>query len=146
MKIDHLLQVIGTSVQEAHKAIEYYSVNYFFENYFDKTEGGEGSVAYTPKLVEIHIPSSGSGSSKVVYAPVAGLVQHRNLNIDYIKLNLNIDVTEESDGSLQVSAQGFQSQKDDSNSAHAGMLEISLKCSDTSEGIARIETLLDGMI
>lgn len=147
MKIENLLQTIGIAVQEAHKAIEYNSVNQFFGNYFDKTEKNGGDITYTPKIVEVEIPASGPrGNSKVLYTPIAALVQHKNLNLDCVKLNLNIDVSEETDGGLQVSAQGANSVQDNTESKRFGTLEITLKCSDTAEGIARIETKLHEML
>lgn len=145
MKIEDLLQTIGIAVQEAHKAIEYNSVGQFFGNYFNKTEKNGGNITYTPKIVEVEIPDAG-GKSKVLYTPIAALVQHKNLNLDCVKLNLNIDVSEENNGGLQVSAQGANSAQDNAESKQAGTLEITLKCSDTAEGIARIETNLHEML
>lgn len=147
MKIENLLQTIGVAVQEAHKSIEYNSVNQFFGNYFDKTEKNGGNITYTPKIVEVEIPSPHSDAdAKVLYTPIAALVQHKNLNLDCVKLNLNIDVAEETDGGLQISAQGANSTQDSTESKRVGMLEITLKCSDAAEGIARIETKLHEML
>ena len=168
MKIDQLLRTLGVAIQEAHEAIEGHTVNQFLEHYFDRTvrrdgcidqekddtvqekgsiDGQEYKEVYTPKMIEVVIPSEGGNvPGKVLYTPVATLVQHRHLNLDNVKLNLNISVLEESEDNLQVAAQGGNTQNDGSREHDAGMLEITFKCSDTTEGIARIETQLNGML
>ena len=154
MKIDQLLRTLGVAIQEAHEAIEGHSVNQFLENYFDRTvqeqasiDGQEYKEIYMPKMIEVVIPSEDRHApGRVLYTPIATLVQHKHLNLDNVKLNLNISVLEESEDNLQVAAQGTNMQNDGSQEHNAGMLEITFKCSDTAEGIARIETQLNGML
>ena len=146
MKLDALLGLIATSVQEAHKAVEIDSVSRFFDSYFDKSEeAGEGAV-YTPKSVTIRLPGPDGSGEKRLYAPVAALVQQKNFNLDCVKLNLDVRVLEESGGELEVSAQGPAPQEGDGGPARAGTMEITMRCTDAPEGVARIETHLYGML
>ncbi len=147
MKMESLLQTIGLAVQNAHRAIDYNAVGQFFDTYFDKRAKDADTVTYTPKMLEIEIPSPElRKAGKMLYAPTAALVQHKSMQLDCVKVQLHIDVAEEADGTMQVSTQGFHSQEDGSASKNAGTLEITLKCSDAAEGIARIETQLYGLL
>ena len=145
MKIENLLQTIGTAVQESYRAIEQSSVDQFFSGYFDQEAKNSEAISFKPKMIEVEIPNpySNENAGRVVYTPIATLVQHKNMNIDYIKLNLNIDVIEETDESLDISTQNNQN---NSGNEKAGVLEITFKCSDTPEGVSRIETQLNSLI
>lgn len=147
MKMERLLQTIGLAVQNAHRAIEYNGVGQFFDTYFDKREKDADTVTYAPKMLEVEIPSPDPGKAgKLLYAPTAALVQHKSMQLDCVKVQLHIDVTEEADGTMQVSTQGFHPQEDGGAPQNAGTLEITLKCSDAAEGIARIDTQLYGLL
>lgn len=147
MKLENLLQTIGTAVQDAYKAIEDDAAGRFFDNYFERSGESGGDITYTPKIIQVEIPSpEPGGKGKKLYAPAAALVQHKNLNLDCVKVSLNIEAAEETDGGLQVSVQGPRGQKEGESPKNAGILEITLKCSEAAEGIARIETRLYGML
>lgn len=150
MEIQGLLSSIGTAVQEAHRAIEDYSCRQFFDDYFEKT--GDASGAYQPRLMEIHLPGAGTQSKpKVVYAPVAALVQNRNLHLDTVKLNLNVEVTEDKKDGLRVASlrgasNGAGGANGTGETTHSGVLEITFRCADAPEGIARVETQLNAIL
>ncbi len=145
MKMESLLQTVGTAMQDAYRAIEYNAMGQFFDTYFDKTQKEGDRIAYTPKIIEVEIPSPGTGKAgKVLYTPTAALVRHKSMNLDCVRLQLNIDVVEEAEEGLQVSPRGACPPEDAVQ--NAGTLEITLKCSDAAEGIARIETQLHGML
>ncbi len=147
MKIENLLETIGFAIQEAYRAIEYNSVNQFFENYFDRVEKAEGDITYTPKIIEVEIPTANSDKkSKILYTPIAALAQHKNLNLDNVTLNLNIDISEDSEVNLKSSPKGTHPPQDNSELKQAGTLELTFKRSDTAEGIARIETRLHNLL
>lgn len=140
MKIENLLNTVGTAVQEAHKAIDDNYVNSFFENHFIKDISRNDSEVYKPKMIEIEIPKQ-NGGGRIVYAPTAILVNHRSLNIDTLKFCLNINVSEESENSISIQTQGNHN-----TDKTAGTLEITFKYSDKPEGIARIETQLNSLL
>lgn len=146
MKLDTLLQLVSTSVQEAHRAVEINSVRQFFDSYFDKDEGSGDEAVYTPKTVSIRIPGLDGSGEKLLRAPVAALVQQRNFNLDCVKLNLDLRVLEESDVEWEVSAQSPGGREGDPGAARAGTMEITVKCADAPEGVARVETHLYGML
>lgn len=150
MKMESLLRTVGTAVQDACRAIEYNAMGQFFDTYFDRTQKEGGKIAYTPKIIEVEIPSPGTGKAgKVLYTPTAALVRHKSMHLDCVRLQLNIDAVEDADGAeegLQVSPRGACPPEDAVLRQNAGTLEITLKCSDAAEGIARIETQLHGML
>lgn len=140
MNIDNLIGTIGTAVFEAHKAIENHSIVDFFQNYFDKRENVNGIESFQPKMIEVEVPGL-NGERKKVGIPVAVMVNHGHLNIDSVKLNLNINVVEDADNSFAVSTQATGG-----DGKKAGEMEILFKYSDTVEGIARIETQLNSLL
>ncbi len=146
MKIDSLIRTVGSAVQQAHRDIENNTVFRFFDNYFDKIPTNSLTETYSPKMIQVEIPSFESDRpAKVVYTPVAALVHHNALNIDSVKLNLNISVSDENEDSLDVSTKDM-SENSDSPEVKSGSLEIVFKCSGTPEGIARIETSLNSSL
>lgn len=147
MRIEALLNSLGTAAQEAYGDIEAQNLMQFLENYFERSVNGSGDVTYTPKLIQVEIPSIEPGKGdKQLSVPLAALVHHNKLNLENVKIKLNIGVTEEANGGLQVSPQGAPAQDDDAGSKQSGTIEINFKCADTSEGISRIETHLNGML
>jgi hypothetical protein len=138
MKIEDLINSIGISVQEAHNAISEKSVDSFFTQHFDSLKSGTDSVIYKPKIIEIALSgTTESGSSKVICVPTAVLATHKELSLDEVKINLNIDISD--DGEVNTLVNG-------NSTNHASTLEIVFKCTDEAEGLARIETQLNGMI
>lgn len=148
MKMNHLLNTIGAAVQEAHNIIEKNSIDSFMQKYFDESIYEDGVLTYKPKMIRIEIPSStDDGEGKVIYTPVAALVQHKNMNLDCVKLDLNISVIDDAEDHFAVSMQGAVPQNNrKTDEKNAGMLEITMKCFDTPEGIARIETQLNNLL
>ena len=150
MKIEHLVETLGNAIQESHRNVELNSVNNFFNNYFEQVESNNFEQdMYKPKLIKIIFPTDDNNQNKekIIVTPVASLVQHNNMNIDYVKLNLNINVLDEDEDGLDVSSQNL---KDNSNAKEntdkSGEMEIMFKCSGTPEGISRIETHLNSLI
>ncbi len=147
MTIEDMIGSIGGSVQAAHNMIKLGSVASFFENFFEEQNLDGNSAAetvYKPKTLKISMPSGENGEAeKIFIAPVAALVQHGSMNIDYVKLNLNVSVTDESGDSLKVSSQPL---KDSNSSDLSGEMEIMFKCGDSPEGVARIETYMNSIL
>lgn len=147
MRIENLIHSVGNAVQESHKMIELNSIENFFNHYFDEVKNeNSNTVTYKPKTVEIMVP--GKDDSKSILAPVAALVQHNHMNIDYVKINLNINVTDEKEDKLEVTAENAQSNNSntDEDRCNTGEIEIMFKCKDSPEGIARIETHLNSIL
>ena len=141
MKIEELIQSLGTAIQEAHNAISDKSVSRFFTQHFESSQSGTDSIIYRPKMIEIAFPGESDGSSsKVMYVPTAVLSSHKELALDEVKINLDIDISEQEDGEVNALVKGSN------NTDHTGTLEIVFKCTDEAEGLARIETHLNGMI
>ncbi len=144
MKIENLIASIGEAVQDAHKMIEQKYVSNFFDHYFQgKVDEITNKYTYKPKTVEILFENS--QDSKVVSAPIAALVQHTNMNLDYVKLNLNINVINESEEEIEITPQDAGG-KSDADSRKCGEMELLFKCQDAPEGIARIETCLNSIL
>lgn len=141
MKIDELIKSLGIAVQEAHNAISDKAVLQFFSQHFDMPQTGDNNVTYIPKLIEITLPGSSDGdNSRVLYVPTAVLASHKNLELNEVKINLDIDISEETDREVNADVKGC------SNAEYTGSLEIVFKCADEAEGFARIETRLNSMI
>ncbi|MCH5258742.1 MAG: DUF2589 domain-containing protein [Lachnospiraceae bacterium] len=146
MEMKSLLQTIGSAIQEAHRAITDNNTDHFFTNYFEKRVSANGEESYRPRMIEVELPiANENGTSKVIYAPVAALLNHNSLNLDSVKLNLNLEVLNETEKGVEVSAQCSSAKSEDSKT-NLGTMEIIFKCSDASEGVARIITHLNGMI
>lgn len=147
MKIENLINAVGAAVQDAHNMIELNYLGRFFEDYFEREETqheNASKITYKPKTIEISI--SDSGGSKTISAPLAALVQHTNMNIDYVKINLDINVTDEDENGLQVALQAPKEKTEGNNNAQSGQLELMFKNRSTPEGIARIETYLNNIL
>jgi len=147
MKIENLINAIGTAVQESHKAIEQNYISSFFNNYFYEEESQDSAkITFKPKTVDVVLSGfDDSKGSKVVTAPIAALVQHTNMNLDYIKLNLNINVINENEetNKIEVTSQN-RVDNNDAENTQSGEIELLFKAQDTPEGISRIETYLSG--
>lgn len=140
MKIDELIKSLGIAVQEAHSAISDKSVEQFFSQHFELAQTGENNELYRPKMIGISLlESSQSNASKVIYVPTAALVTHKELALDEVKIDLDINISDD-DGNVDAMVIGNGSPD------NAGKLEIVFKCTNEAEGLARVETQLDGMI
>lgn len=140
MKAEELIESIGIAVQEAHNAIAGQFVDHFFGQHFESSQNDADNVVYRPKMIEIALPgTSEMNSSKVIYVPTAVLATHKELALKEVKINLDIDISEE-DGEVNALAQGSSSLN------RTGTLEIVFKLNDEAEGLARIQTHLNGMI
>lgn len=141
MNMETLLYGIGTSVQNAHQAIEHHATQHFFENYFVPMEEDD---CFRPKMVKIELPPSKDAEGKTIYAPLAALIPHTGLNMDCVKIKLNMDILNETNGCLEVSAANAGSDTEDNRKS--GELEITYKCTDSAEGLSRIETQLNSLL
>lgn len=135
MDIKELIDSVGAAVHDAHKAIAQSSADFYFSNYFERDNE---SNAFTPKMVEIKIPSP--EGERVITAPMATLINQGCLNIDSLKLNLNIEVLDQGQG-FSVSPAGAEN-----SGSKTGEIEIMFKCSGTSEGASRVETHLNSLL
>ncbi len=147
MTLENMISSIGNSVQTAHNTIKMSSVAEFFEGFFnmEKTDNNsQNEAVYEPRTLKIVLPAGPDGESeKTLVVPIAALVQHSSMNIDYVKINLNVSVTDESDSSLQVSSQPL---KAPNSKDLSGEMEIMFKCNNSPEGIARIETYMNNIL
>lgn len=143
MNIQELLYRIGISVQHAHAAIEEHTANHFFEHYFEQAQAEQNINGFAPKMIKIMLPSCNGMEEKNVYAPLAALVPHTSLHMDSVKVKLNLKILDESNGCFEVSASDT-----DTATEHrpVGELEITYKCTNSPEGMARINTQLNSML
>ena len=148
MKIEDLIHSIGSAIQESHKLIELNCVNHFFENFFDDVKNKNSEkIIYNPKTVEIMLPiQPDKDEAKVLSAPVAALVHHNHMNIDYVKVNLDINVTNEKENKIEVTSQQINNNDTNSEKNNTGSVEILFKRHDSPEGISRIETHLNSIL
>lgn len=142
MKIEQLITSISTAIQQTHNFGELNSMDSFLKRYFDIKKDNEHET-YIPKTVNIELPSDDKDAGKVILTPMAALVHHNSVNIDYVKLNLNINVEDENSDGIHVTSQYTNSNAIKGNT---GAIEIMFRCSDTPEGIARVETQLNSVI
>lgn len=148
MKMEDLIHSIGMAIHESHKLIELNCVNHFFDKFFEevKTENSE-KIVYNPKTVEIMLPlQSDKDEKKVISAPVAALVHHSHMNIDYVKVNLDINVTNESENEIEVTSNHINKNDTNSEKNNTGSVEILFKRHESPEGISRIETHLNSIL
>ncbi len=145
MKINHLLGAVGSAVQDAYRAVELYSVENFLKGYFDENMNEDHTSSYTPKMIRLEMPS-GNGEKKVVCTPVAALAHHRQMNLDSIRLSLNVGIVDDENEELMVSMKSAASNESECPEKNIGTLEINIKCTDAAEGISRIETQLNNMV
>lgn len=142
MKIEQLITSINNAIQQTHNFGELNSIDNFLSRYFE-IKKDNGDKTYIPKTVNIELPSDDTSTGKIILTPMATLVHHNSINIDYVKLNLNINVEEESSDGLQVTSQNTNNSTIEGKT---GALEIVFRCSNTPEGIARVETQLNNII
>ncbi|MDE6608616.1 MAG: DUF2589 domain-containing protein [Lachnospiraceae bacterium] len=144
MKIENLIISIGEAIQDAHKIMEQKYVSNFFDRYFvGEMDESTNKYTYRPKTVEILFENT--RDLKVISAPVAALVQHTNMNLDYVKLNLNISVINESKDEIEITSQASEDESGADRTKY-GELELMFKCRNAPEGMARIETYLNGVL
>lgn len=146
MRIEDLIHSVGKAVQESHRNLEQHYIGHFFEHYFEEEVSSTPEKAtYRPKTVEIRLGDADNG--KVISAPIAALVANTTMNIDYVKVNLNINVTDEHENVMEVTAQPPDGADDPStNKRSSGEIELMFKCRNSPEGVARIETYLNGTL
>ncbi|MDE7200297.1 MAG: DUF2589 domain-containing protein [Lachnospiraceae bacterium] len=143
MNIQELLYRIGTSVQNAHAAIEEHTASHFFEHYFEPAQTEKSTDSFAPKMIKIELPSCNGIEGKTVCAPLAALVPQTSLHMDSVKVKLNLKVLDESNDCFEVSASDTDAAAENSP---AGELEITYKCIGSPEGMARINTQLNSML
>lgn len=135
MKMEQLLQAMGDAVQDAHRLMEFSSMQSYLEQFFEPAKTDADTVSYQPKSLCIQLPAEMGG--RTIQAPLAALVHHNSLNVDYVKLKLNIHLDEENE--ITVAPASPAGEQD----CPSGELEIVFKGSAPPEGIARIETSLN---
>lgn len=146
MRIEELIHSIGGAVQETQKNMEQRYLGHFFSNYFEEEVSNDaGKITYRPKTVEIRLGES--DGDRVISAPIAALVANSNMNVDYVKVNLNINVTDEQENVMSVTAQPLDgTDNTDDKRRRSGEIELMFKCRNSPEGVARIETYLNGTL
>lgn len=140
MNIEHLINNIGNAVSNSHKIGELNSMAGFLKDYFDIVKDEKGET-YVPKNIRIELPC-GNDEHKIIVAPMAALVHHNSMNIEYVKLNLNINVKNENTESIDITSQNTEGV----SGTGTGELEIMFRCSETPEGVARVETQLNNIL
>ncbi len=144
MEIEELIMSVNKAVQQTYSLGELNAMYGFLNGFFEMKEG-QTDKTYMPKTISIALPSSDPDKKKLILMPAAALVHHNTMNIDYVKLNLNIKVEEENTDGLQITSQNINADAN-ANEGKTGELEIMFRCTDTPEGIARIETQLNSVI
>lgn len=143
MDIQELLHGIGVSVQNAHAAIEEHTTRDFINHYFEAVQSGESIDSFAPKMIKIELPKCNGMEAKTVYAPLASLVPHTSLHMDSVRVKLNMKVLSDAADRFEVSTSDADPVTDNSQ---AGELEITYKCTDSPEGMARIDTQLSNLL
>lgn len=146
MDMKQLIQEIGTSVQEAHNAVDAFAMQRFFEDYFEENASNGSADAYSPKMLKLELPAAEGQGGKCMQIPVAALVQQQSLRLDTVKIRMNMCLTETKENKLRLTPENTALDAESEEDSHVGMLELTLKCGDAAEGIARIESLLHSQL
>jgi len=145
MKMENLVTGIGASVQQAYKLLEWGSMQDYLQNYFaeqavaaNDAADTAADVMYQPRTVTVCLPDK-----RQLKVPLLVLANHGSMNIDYVKLKMNVKVTGEDKNNIQVTSAAAPESE---NAADTGELEMLFKVREPTEGLARIETNLNGML
>lgn len=141
MKIEDLIVTLSDAVRQAHKSTADNSIKDFFATHFEIPTENSVNGAYIPKTIGISLPNGfgENGKEKVICAPTAALVTHNDLVLNEVRINLNIELSDDMKEINPMVNGG-------SESSNTGSIQIVFKAADESEGVARIKTHLNSMI
>lgn len=112
------MSAVGGAMQEAYEQLERRSLENCLAGCFDlRNDSGEG--VYVPRTITVSYP--GPNGEELIRSPLAVLMGHGVMNMEYVKVTLPLP----------------------ENEAGGGEMELHFRLRESPEGVARIETELN---
>lgn len=118
MDTKELISAVGIAMQEAYEQLERRSLENCLSGCFEAVERG-GETVYVPRTITVSYP--GPHGEELIRSPLAALMSHGVMNMEYVKVTLPLPDKE----------------------TGGGELELHFRLRESPEGMARIETELN---
>lgn len=118
MTTGELISAVGSAMQEAYEQLERRSLESCLTGCFELRDDSGGPV-YVPRTITLSYP--GPNGEELIRSPLAALMGHGVMNMEYVKVTLPLPEGETGDGEL----------------------ELHFRLRESPEGVARIETELN---
>lgn len=118
MTTGELISAVGSAMQEAYEQLERRSLESCLTGCFELRDDSEGPV-YVPRTITLSYP--GPNGEELIRSPLAALMGHGVMNMEYVKVTLPLPEGE----------------------TGGGELELHFRLRESPEGVARIETELN---
>ena len=115
MDTKELISAVGSAMQEAYEQLERRSLEGCLSGCFEAVERG-GETVYVPRTISV-----GPHGEELIRSPLAALMSHGVMNMEYVKVTLPLPDKE----------------------TGGGELELHFRLRESPEGLARIETELN---
>ena len=118
MTTGELISAVGSAMQEAYEQLERRSLESCLTGCFEPRDDSGGPV-YVPRTITLSYP--GPNGEELIRSPLAALMGHGVMNMEYVKVTLPLPEGE----------------------TGGGELELHFRLRESPEGVARIETELN---
>lgn len=118
MSTKELISAVGGAMQEAYEQLERRSLENCLAGCFD-LRNDSGESVYVPRTITVSYP--GPNGEELIRSPLAALMGHGVMNMEYVKVTLPLP----------------------ENEAGGGEMELHFRLRKSPEGVARIETELN---
>ena len=118
MTTGELISAVGSAIQEAYEQFERRSLESCLTGCFELRDDSGGPV-YVPRTITLSYP--GPNGEELIRSPLAALMGHGVMNMEYVKVTLPLPEGE----------------------TGGGELELHFRLRESPEGVARIETELN---
>lgn len=118
MTTGELISAVGSAMQEAYEQLERRSLESCLTGCFELRDDSGGPV-YVPRTITMSYP--GPNGEELIRSPLAALMGHGVMNMEYVKVTLPLPEGE----------------------TGGGELELHFRLRESPEGVARIETELN---
>lgn len=140
MDFKELSSTIGYAMQDAYNNIELHNIHSYLEHFFKQTDSelNPDSSELTPVEIKLSL------NDRQIAVPLAALTHNFALNLDEIKVKLNIETTPDLQQVNATSWPGINNKQEEPT--QTGQIEFTFKREDSPEGIARIKQELHKFI
>lgn len=144
-----LIDGISLSMKSAQEKIEEHTLQ-SYRKFFTEEEGEDGILTMRPVMVKIPLPDK-NGNYVDTDIPIVALMQHNTLNLEEVRLKMNVRTVSTSDKSDDVDVEvvsNLTSESGEKTNSSGTNCEIELlfKSCQNQEGVSRITTKLIQMI
>lgn len=137
MEINHLLNAIGSSVQQAQEFLSQQDVErymrYFKETDSVNTMSNEDNMALQPKAIRFSL--GGKEQEKYIDVPLAVITPHETIGLKQVKVTISGEIYKDTQSQNILMNAGPSASE--SNNTHNGTIELVFESSPQSEGQAR---------